>query len=139
MEPPESARKWQAKLDQAFPHGVLLTADDESDGRTASFSVPRPEVVDMHGLNPVVFIDIPDHHRNFSGVITGWDPLQDDPCTVVRVTMDMGGEHQRDEVSRWSGNVSGGSARAMREHRTLSLAASERHEVYQGAAWRGEE
>lgn len=108
-----------------------MTADDDSDGRTVAFSVPRPEVVALRGLDPVVFVEVPDHHRNFSGAITSWEPLQDDPCTVVKVTMDMGrGGQGRDEVMRWSSNVSEANAAAMQQERTESLRASEEGRVY---------
>lgn len=140
MQSPEHARRWQERIDKTFPHGVLLTADDESDGRTESFLVPRPEVVALRGMDPVVFIEIPQHHRNFSGVIVSWEPVQESPCTVVKVTVDRGhAEQGRDEMERWSANISAGAAAAMREWRTMSLAASDKGSVYRGAQWFGEE
>lgn len=140
MEAPEQARLWQQKIDQAFPHGMLMTADDESDGRGASFPVPRPEVVSMQGMDPVVFIEIPEHNRNLSGVIVGWEPVQEKPCTVVRVTMETGtGSEDRDKVSRWSSNLSPGAVRAMREWRNMSLESSERHDLYRGGTWHKEQ
>lgn len=131
MEMPEQARRYQERIDKAFPHGVIMTADDESNGRTESFGVPRPEVVGMRGLDPVVFVEIPTHHRNFSGVIVAWEPVQESPCVVVKVTMDMGGDGQsRDEVMRWSANLSAGMAASMHGDRISSLQASEEDRLY---------
>jgi hypothetical protein len=128
----EQAQRWQRKIDQAFPHGVVMTADDESGGHTVSFSVPRPEVVDMRGIDPVVFAEIPRHHRNFSGRITAWEQVQEDPL-VVKVTMDM--DDGKEEVMRWSANVSDANAGSMRDDRTDSLRRSEEGTLFRGGAW----
>jgi hypothetical protein len=134
MEAPELARKWQQRIDTAFPNGVIMTDDDESDGRTVSFPVPRPEVVAMRGMDPVVFVEVPQFQRNFSGVITSWEQVQESPCLVVRVVMDLGeGGNGRGESMRWSANLSPGMVNSLREWRHMSLKSSEDNELYQGA------
>jgi hypothetical protein len=137
---PELARRFQAKLDREFPHGVITGANSTDHGRTTTLVSPRPEVVAMRGLNPVVFLDFPVYDRNLSGTIIAWEPVRETPFRVVRVTMDLGGRDKLpDEVSLWSGNISEANAAAMEAERKESLLRSEKGEVWHGRRWFGED
>jgi hypothetical protein len=127
-EVPEQARRWQQRLDQAFPKGVIVASADPT--RQTTFPVPRPEVLRMRGLDPYVFVDSPVHGRNFGGVITGWEPVPGNPVTLVKVTMDTGDRAPLEML--WSGNISPAQATALEPVRQQSLAASARGELYTG-------
>jgi hypothetical protein len=133
----EQARRWQQRIDEAFPHGALMTEDSPDHGRTVTLACPRPEVVAMQGLSPVFFADFPEHDRNISGVITGWEPVQEEPCRVVRVTTDSGGEPEHDSVMLWSGNLSPAYREALRPAREESLRRSAEGTAFHGSAWYG--
>jgi hypothetical protein len=137
---PELAQQWQHRIDEAFPRGVLTGSNSVDHGRTVTLASPRPEVVAMSGLNPVVFLEFPAHDRNISGAITAWEPVREKPFRVVRVTMGLGSrEKLPDEVSLWSGNISEAHAAAMEAERKASLLRSENGEVWQGRRWFGED
>ncbi len=127
VEMPEQARRWQSRLDVTFPQGCIVAS--AADPGRSTFPVPRPVVVGMKGLDPVVFVDIPSWGRNFSGTLTGWRVLRESPCTVVKVTMALG-EHDSDQL--WSSNISEAQARALAGQRQESLELSRRGEVYEG-------
>jgi hypothetical protein len=129
MNAPETARRWQDRFDHFFPHGVIIASADNPQGYT--YPVPRPEVVRMRGFDPVVFLDVPSWDRNMSGILTGWEPLKETPCRVVRVTLDLGpGQH--DSKHLWSGNISPAQARALSPDRKRSLLLSQRGELFHG-------
>jgi hypothetical protein len=133
MDMPVQARRWQARLDAYFPHG-MLTASAEDPYRRDCYVTPRPEVVRMSGLDPVVFLEFPVWDRNLSGVVRGWEPLRSTPCHVVRVTFDMGkGGQGHDETQLWSGNISPAHARMLAPDRRRSLLLSAQGRLYQGA------
>lgn len=138
-EMPELARRWQRRIDEAFPHGIIVGANSTDHGRTTTLPAPRPEVVALRGLNPVVFLDFPVHDRNLSGAILSWEPVREKPVRVVRVTMDLGqGGKGHDEVMLWSANLSEANAEAMRGDRNDSLRRSEEGTVWHGSRWSGE-
>lgn len=130
MQPPEQARRWQQRIDAAFPKGVIVASADPS--RHVTFPVPRPVVTGMRGLDPYVFVNCPAHDRNFGGVITGWETQRTSPCLVVKVTFDMGGDHNpADEEQLWSGNISPSQELALSADRQASLAADP-SDIYEG-------
>lgn len=132
MNPPETARRWQARLDRDFPRGILLSSI-RREAAEHTFLSPRAEVTSVRGLDPVVFLDIPGHGRGFSGVITGYNPVQSSPCRVVEVTLDYGGDNpSRDRTVLFSGNVSDSAARAMAPYREKSLRLSAEGLLYNG-------
>jgi hypothetical protein len=138
-EMPELAQRWQRRIDEAFPHGIITGANSTDHGRTITLPVPRPEVIAMRGLNPVVFLDFAQHDRNLSGAILSWEPVREKPFRVVRVTMDMGSQGAgHDEVMLWSGNLSPEHVAAIQADRTDSLRRSEEGTVWQGRRWDGE-
>jgi hypothetical protein len=123
MEPPEQARRWQERFDRFFPDGCIIASAGKARGY--SYPVPRPEVIGLRGLNPVVFLDFPSWDRNMLGTLTSWEPLKDTPCKVVRVVLDMGGGGQaRDEAMLWSSNISPAQRDALAPDRRASLKVS---------------
>jgi hypothetical protein len=134
---PELARRYQDRIDKTFPRGVIISAEDERQGKSSmTYAVPRPVIVSMHGFSPVVFLAIPENDRSMSGTLAGWELVQEAPCKVVRVILDMGQRGRaHDEVQRWSANLSGTQARALSDERTDSLRCSREDKVYQGRDW----
>lgn len=132
-EMPELAARWQARLDEAFPDGVIIASTEV---HKHAFPIPRPEVVAMHGINPVVFLNCPGYGRTFTHEIVGWDTVQESPCHLVRVTIRVDQQPQQ-ETELWSSNVSAAQARAMHASRAESMQLSEQGKVYQGQGWFG--
>jgi hypothetical protein len=131
-EMPLQARRFQEMLDRWFPHG-MVAASAVKPG--VAYHVARPEVVAMHGLDPVVFLEFSGQDRNMDGIVTAWDQVTDTPVRVVRVTMDCGGTPPVTEVMLWTGNVSPSAARQLEPERRESLALSARGDLYRGDSW----
>jgi hypothetical protein len=101
---------------------------------------PRPEVVAMDGLYPVVFLAFPYYDRNLSGKIIRWEPLREEPCLVVRVVLDTGsGGEGKDESQLWSANVSESHAVALSADRQASLRRSQEGRAWRGRSWQEEQ
>jgi hypothetical protein len=132
MEPPEQARKYQAMFDRLFPHGCIVTSADSPQAHT--LPVPRPEVVRLRGIDPVVFFDSPSEGRSFSGAVTACALVQEQPCALLKLTLDLGGEtpahRYMDMVC--SGNVSPAQAKALAKDRQESLRLSAEGRVFRG-------
>lgn len=126
----EQARKWQHKLDMEWPRGLLATWEDgkSPDGTPAFVYVcPRVEVVGMSGLDPVVFLPVPDFDKVVQpGTISGYEQVQSKPCKVVQVT--FGNGRQMD----WSDGLTPRQVAESEDHRDAAMA---HHATHGESAW----
>ena len=94
-------RRYQQRFDADFPQGLLATWDDPG-GPEHTYPVPRVEVLDMLGLDPVVRLPVDDWAKTVDGTIVSYRVERTDPCLVARVIF-------RDYPQRhmlWSAGVS---------------------------------
>lgn len=126
----EQARKWQHKLDMDFPRGLLAAWDDHKEkhgGPAFVYLVPRVEVVDMTGLDPVVFLPVPDFDKVVQpGTIAKYEQIQSRPCRLVQVTFGDG------RTMSWSDGLTPRQVSETEEHRDMAMG---HHALNGQSAW----
>lgn len=112
----EQRAKWQARLDHSFPRGMVASWDKE--GARTTYLVPRVVVVEMSGLDPVVWLDA------YSGSDKTLGPYR-----VTSYVEHRSGWHRQVEVTFdgiphpmcWNAGVSRRAARVMNPERIRLL------------------
>jgi len=115
----EQARKWQHRLDMDFPRGLLAAwngKDDTGDRDPHVYLCPRIEVVGMHGLDPLVFLPVPDFDKVVQpGAIQKYERVQSSPCKVVEVTFAGG------RTMAWSDGLTERQVQESEDHRDNAM------------------
>lgn len=127
----EQGRRWQHKLDMDFPRGLLAAWNGRADLSHGDpmfvYLCPRVEVVSMEGLDPVVFLPVPDFDKVVQpGSITKYEKVQSTPCKVVEVTFSGG------RTMAWSDGLTPLQVQETEEHRD---AAQAHHAAHGQSAW----
>lgn len=71
---------WQKRLDDDFPHGILMTWHDREDA--PGYLLARPEVVGMREGCPVVSLDTVGAQKNFTVHVVDYTEVSRDPLRV---------------------------------------------------------
>lgn len=124
----EQAQRWQQRFDKDFPDGLVASwvgAPPEH-----SYHFARVEVVAMHGLNPVVFMDDPEWQKNVTGAVSSYSEVQHTPHLLASVTF----EDTRRQML-WNAGLSQLEKSTLAPLRRDSLERSEHGTIYQGARW----
>lgn len=119
--------RWQRVFDRDYPHGALVTVCDPRVDDAIVYQVPRIEVTDMAGLDPVVALPVFEIDKLLGGRVLSYAVTERRPHLLAQVTL-AGHDHRQ----LWNAGVSGPLAAAMADDRANFIAlATEKH----GMSW----
>lgn len=100
---------WQKRLDNDFPHGILMTWAGRDN--TPAYLIARPEVVGIRDDRPVVSLDVYGAEKNFTVHVLEYTEVGHNPLRVRVVGRNYA------EPMIWSTDIPADAVEALRAER----------------------